>query len=53
MRIVGIAYPASTKYLCNSTPVIPGMLTSVTKQAVSGKIRDAKKSAADGNASTV
>ncbi len=34
-------------------PVISGMWTSATRHAVSGRKRDAKKSAADGNSSTV
>src|SRR5215469_15322774 len=50
-RIVGIAYPVSTRCLCSSTPVIPGMWTSVTKQAVWAREGDTRKSAADGKAS--
>jgi hypothetical protein len=48
---VGIAYPVSTRCLCSSTPVIPGMWTSVTKQAVWAREGDTRKSAADGKAS--
>jgi len=53
MRIVGMAQPDSTRWLYSSIPVIPGILTSAIKQAVSRTLGDSKKSIADRNASAV
>jgi hypothetical protein len=41
------------RFLWSSIPVIPGIWTSVTKQAVAGRKGDARKSSAEGNVSTV
>ena len=42
---------ASSRCRCSSTPVIPGIWTSATRQAVSARRGDARKLAADGKAS--
>ena len=52
-RIVGIGHRASMRYLWSSTPVIPGIWTSATRQSVLGRRRDPRKSVADANTSTV
>ena len=48
-----MARPDSTKRLWSSSPVIDGIWTSAIKQAVVSTRGDARKSSAEGNASTV
>jgi hypothetical protein len=52
MRIVGIAYPVSAKWLWSPIPVMAGIWTSAIRHAVSVRWGDARKSAADEKAST-
>ena len=47
-----MVHPISIRCLCSSMPVILGIWTSAIKQAVSTRRGDARKSAADENAST-
>jgi hypothetical protein len=51
--MVGILCPASIKRALSSTPVIPGIWMSAIKHVVLSRRRDARKTAADGKASTV
>ena len=44
--------PEPLSWLCSSIPVMPDIWTSAIKQAVSGKLAYAKKSAADGKVAT-
>src|SRR6202047_2540690 len=51
--MVGMVLPKATKWRCSSSPVIPGICTSVIRQEVRGSWREFKNSSADAKASAV
>src|SRR5580692_11241548 len=49
---IGIGLPARTRFSTSSSPVIPGMLKSSTRQPVLSRWPDSRKDSADSNDST-